>query len=378
MTPPAPAGPLAGLRIVEIAGIGPGPMAAMLLADLGASVLRIDRREKADLGIPRPARFNLAHRNRDAIELDLKSEDDKNIALALIGRADVLIEGFRPGTMERLGLGPADCLAQNPRLVYGRITGWGQTGPRAMTAGHDVNYISITGALDAIGPADAPPSIPLSLLGDYAGGSLYLIMGVLAAVIEARVSGKGQVVDAAICDGVASLMTNFYGLHAAGSHRLERGSNILDGAAPYYGVYLCADGRYMAAGPIERRFETIMLDILGIDPDEMPPREDRSQWPRGKAVIAAAFLKRERAAWEAAFAGTDACVSPVLDLAEAPNDPHLAERQSYCLIDGIIQPAPAPRFSRTPPRTPYGPGSSEAAHILAEWLDENATAKRGT
>ncbi|MBG6120047.1 MULTISPECIES: CaiB/BaiF CoA transferase family protein [unclassified Sphingobium] len=362
-------GPLAGVRIVEMAGIGPGPMAAMLLADLGATIIRVDRREKVELGIKRPARFNLLNRNREILEVDLKDPAEKALVLTLVERADALIEGFRPGTMERLGLGPDDCLARNQRLVYGRITGWGQDGPRALTAGHDINYISITGALDAIGPQAGPPIAPLNLVGDYAGGALYLAMGILAAVIEARTSGKGQVVDAAICDGVASLMTNFHGMNAAGIHLTQRGENILDGGAPYYGVYMCADGGYMAVGPIESRFEADMLRILGIDPATMPPRDDRAQWPRGKAIVAAAFLTQDRAYWERAFDGTDACASPVLTLVEAVEEPHLAARHTYVEIDGVIQPAPAPRFSRTPPAAPHGPVTPDNLRALAAWLD---------
>lgn len=363
------AGPLAGVRIVELAGIGPGPMAAMLLADLGATVLRVDRRQKVELGIERPPHLNLLNRNREILEVDLKNPAERGFVLSLIEKADALIEGFRPGTTERLGLGPDVCLARNPRLVYGRITGWGQEGPRAMTAGHDINYISITGALDAIGPQGGPPVSPLNLVGDYAGGALYLAMGMLAAIIEARGSGTGQVVDAAICDGVASLMTNFHGLEAAGQHLMQRGVNILDGGAPYYGVYMCADGGYMAVGPIESRFEADMLRILGVDAATMPPRGDRAQWARGKAVVAAAFLTRDRAHWERAFDGSDACVTPVLTLLEALVEPHLAARGTYVDIDGVRQPGPAPRFSRTPAALPHGPVAPDNRRAIQGWFD---------
>lgn len=364
-------GPLAGVRIVEMAGIGPGPMAAMLLADLGATIIRVDRKQKVDLGIKRPAHLNLLNRNREVLEVDIKDAGAKALVMTLIERADGLIEGFRPGTMERLGLGPDECLARNPRLVYGRITGWGQEGPRALTAGHDINYISITGALHAIGPRDGAPTAPLNLVGDYAGGGLYLAMGMLAAIIEARTSGSGQVVDAAICDGTASLMTTFYGLHAAGQHVTERGSNILDGGAAYYGVYVCADGGYMAVGPIEERFEAEMLAVLGIDPASLPPRDERGRWAEGRAMIAAAFLRHDRAHWTAAFEGSDACVTPVLDMVEALDEPHLAARGTFVEIDGLRQPGPAPRFSRTPCAVPHAPVEPDNHRALRAWLDED-------
>jgi len=363
-------GPLAGVRIVEMAGVGPGPMCAMLLADLGATIVRVDRREPVELGIRRPEHLNLLNRNREVLRVDLKDPAEKAVVLGLIGQADALIEGFRPGTMERLGLGPAQCHARNPKLVYGRMTGWGQDGPRAMTAGHDINYISITGALAAIGPRGGPPVPPLNLVGDYAGGALYLAMGILAAILSARTTGQGQVVDAAICDGTASLMTTFHGLAEAGSHVLERGENILDGGAPYYGVYECADGGWMAVGPIERRFEAQMLDILGIDRATMPPRDERERWPEGRSIVGAAFRTRSRAAWEAAFAGSDACVSPVLDLAEAVTEPHLVARGTYVEIDGLRQPGPAPRFSGTPCGLPQGPAVPNNRRALGEWLSD--------
>jgi alpha-methylacyl-CoA racemase len=355
-------GPLAGFRIVEFAGIGPGPMAAMLFADLGASVLRLDRPTPSGLGIDIPRRFNLLTRNRPAIALDLKHPDGLTLALDLIAAADALIEGFRPGTMERLGLGPDVALARNPRLVYGRVTGWGQHGPLALAAGHDLNYVALSGALAAIGRAGAKPTPPLNLVGDYGGGALYLAFGVACALAEAQRSGKGQVVDAAMIDGAASLMTMFYGLHAAGMHRLRRGANLLDSGSAIYDVYECADGRYVALAPIERKFRKVLFDRLGL-----PYTDDDGAEIREK--LESVFKTRTRDEWCALLEGSDACFAPVLTMAEAPQHPHNVARGTFVEIDGVAQPAPAPRFSRTPaaappPPRPLGEGYRAA---LAKW-----------
>jgi len=364
---PPRSGPLRGLRIVELAGAGPGPMAAMLLADLGATVLRIERREPVELGVKRPRRFDLLLRNRSSIALDLKDARAVAVALHLIGKADALIEGFRPGVMERIGLGPDTCLKRNPRLVYGRVTGWGQSGSLAHTAGHDIDYIAITGVLHAIGRRDAPPTVPLNLVGDYAGGGLYLVMGILAALLEARSSGEGQVVDAAIVDGTASLATTFFGMQAAGMLKPQRGSNLTDSGSHFYDVYECADGEWISVGPIETRFYTLLLSTLGIESSELGEQMDPASWPRSKALLSAKFRTRTRDEWARIFADSDACVAPVLRWDEAPQHPHLAARGTFVTIDGVTQPAPAPRFSRTPPHVPHPPAAPGEAKALAEW-----------
>ena len=276
-------GPLAGIKIVELTGIGPGPMCAMLLADLGATVLRIDRPEPSDLGVPRPLRYDLLLRGRQCLALDLKHPEGKTLALRLIERADALIEGFRPGVTERLGLGPEDCLARNPRLVYGRVTGWGQEGPLAQAAGHDLNYIALAGAVHALGRQGQPPTPPLNLIGDFGGGALYLAFGLVCGILEAQRSGRGQVVDAAMVDGAASLMTGFFGMMAAGLGSHERGTNILDTGAHFYEVYECADGRWISVAAIEGKFYTELLRRLDIEPATMPPQMDREHWPEAKA-----------------------------------------------------------------------------------------------
>ena len=360
-------GPLRGVRIVEFAGAGPGPMAAMLLADLGATVLRIERRESVELGLKRPRKYDLLLRNRDSIALDLKDARAVAVALQLVGKADALIEGFRPGVMERIGLGPTTCLKHNPRLVYGRVTGWGQSGPLAHTAGHDIGYIAITGVLHAIGRRGAPPTVPLNVVGDYAGGGLYLVMGILAGLLEARSSGEGQVVDAAIVDGTASLATTFFGMQAAGMLNAQRGSNLTDSGSHFYDVYQCADGEWISVGPIETRFYTLLLKTLDIEPSELGEQLDAASWPRAKAILSAKFRTRTRDEWARLFADSDACVAPVLRWDEAPQHPHLAERGTFMTIDGVTQPAPAPRFSRTPPHIPYPPASPGSANALAEW-----------
>lgn len=350
-------GPLSGLRIIELAGIGPGPMCAMLLADLGATVLRIDRPEPTELGLKRPLKYNLLLRSRKSIALDLKDPRAIEMTLSLIAQADALIEGFRPGVTERLGLGPEVCLRKNPRLVYGRMTGWGQRGPLAHTAGHDLGYIAITGVLHAIGRQGAPPSIPLNLIGDYAGGALYLALGLLAAILEARSSGHGQVVDAAVVDGTASLATTFFGMLAAGMLRPDRGTNTTDSGSHFYDVYECADGQWISVGPIEPRFYGVLLSLLEIDPAELGPQMDPANWSRAKSVLAAKFRTRSRDEWAELFANTDACVAPVLRWDEAARHRHLAARDTFVEVDGIVQPAPAPRFSRTPPQRPDPPAA---------------------
>lgn len=360
-------GPLAGLKVVEMAGIGPAPMCGMLLADLGAEIVRIDRPGEADLGIKRPAETNFILRGRPTIPVDLKTEDGRNRVLELIGLADCLIEGFRPGVMERLGLGPEPCLAINPGLVYGRVTGWGQDGPMAPWAGHDLNYIGLTGALEAIGRAEAPPPAPLNLIGDFGGGALFLAFGLLAGVIESRRSGRGQVVDAAIVDGVAAMMTSLNGLRTGGVFSTAREANILDSGAYYYDVYACQDGRYIAVGAIEKRFFAEFLRRLGLDPAEMPAQDDRSRWREGRDKLRSIFAQQPRSHWVALFAGSDACVTPVLSLEESFHDPHMRVRGSYVNIGGYWQAAPAPRFSGTPapkPRPLRAPGE---ASDLPEW-----------
>lgn len=363
-------GPLHGVRIVELAGIGPSPMACMLLADLGADVVRIERTEAADLGVKRPAKYNLLMRNRRLMALDLKKRDAVAQVLDLVEHADVLVEGFRPGVTERLGLGPDACLARNPRLVYGRMTGWGQSGPLAQAAGHDLNYVALTGIIHAIGREGQAPAIPLALTGDMGGGALYLALGILAALLEARISGKGQVIDAAIVDGAASLATVFYGLQAAGLWEERRGSNILDSGAPFYDVYECSDGEWISVGPLEARFFSDLLQKLELDPALLDSQHDRAAWPRMKVQIAQRFRTRSRAEWSALLEGTDVCFAPVLSFAEAPEHPHLRARGTFVEVDGVVQPAPAPRFSRTIPPVPRAPSAApdtDPAVLLAEW-----------
>ncbi|MEP9370328.1 CaiB/BaiF CoA-transferase family protein [Xanthobacter sp. VNH20] len=370
-------GPLKGIKVVELAGIGPGPMCAMLLADLGAAVLRVERRTPVKLGIERPLKYNLLLRGRPQIAVDLKDKSGIDFVLALVEEADALIEGFRPGVTERLGLGPNACLARNPKLVYGRMTGWGQAGPLAQAAGHDLNYIALTGALAAIGRKGAPPTPPLTLAGDLGGGALYLACGVLAAIVEAGRSGAGQVVDAAISDCAAHLMTNFFGMHAAGIMSLERGTNFSDSGAPYYDSYVCSDGHYISIAPIEERFFAQLVETLGFKAAAFPPQNDRAQWPHMRRLFAERFLERTRAEWCALLEGTDACFAPVLNVAEAPGHPHMQARRVFVEIDGVTQPAPAPRFSRTPPADPVAPkaaADTPPAEALAGWRIADAVA----
>lgn len=366
MTEVARQGPLSGIRIVEMAGIGPAPFAAMLLADLGAEIIAIDRLVRSDNGIARPPKFDIGNRGRARIALDLKSEAGVVVARQLIGRADGLIEGFRPTVMERLGLGPERCLVDNSRLVYGRLTGWGQTGPLASSAGHDLNYIALSGALDAIGQAGGPPVPPLNLLGDYAGGSLLFAFGFVSALLYSRASGEGQVVDSAMIDGVALLLAPMMGLRQAGLHGPERGTNVLDGGAPFYGVYQCADGLWVSIAPIEQKFRRILLDHIGFDPDTIPDVSDRAAWPEAHRLLADRFLTRPREEWCAILEGTDACFAPVLSMEDAPSHPHNSQRMNFVDVGGVLQPSPAPRFSRTP-ATPPSATVPSAREALSQW-----------
>ena len=362
-------GPLHGLKVIELAGIGPCPMCAMLLAELGADVVRVDRLTDAGLGIDMAPEHNLLNRSRPSIALDLKHPEGVETVLRLVEGADALIEGFRPGVTERLGLGPEACMSRNPRLVYGRVTGWGQEGPLARAAGHDLNYIALTGALDAIGRRDAPPTPPLNLVGDFGGGALYLALGVVAAMYEARESGRGQTVDAAMIDGAASLMTSAYALRAAGITDRPRGENVLDSGAHFYEVYETSDGRHVSIAPIEPKFYAELLRRVGLEADDPPQSADPADWRDGKARLAALFRTRTRDEWCAILEGTDACFAPVLSMDEAHLHPHNAERGTFVERDGIVQPNAAPRFDRTPsaiPSSPAAPGSG-TREVLAGW-----------
>ncbi len=372
-------GPLVGLKVVELGGIGPGPFSAMLLADLGADIIRIDRPADSGLGVPRGAEYDLLNRSRRSVAVDLKNPQGVEAVLRLAERADVLIDPFRPGVTEKLGLGPDEALARNPRLIYARMTGFGNYGPLAHTAGHDINYIALSGALHAIGSAEKPVP-PLNLIGDFGGGGMYLAFGVMAAVYEAQRSGEGQVVDIGMVDGALSMMTPIYGLHASGYWHDARGENILDGAAPFYDAFETADGKFVSIGSIEKKFYAILLDKLGLDPDALPDQMDRERWPELKAVIAGTIKTKTRDDWVEIMEGTDVCFAPVLSLAEAPHHPHNKARENFVEIAGITQPAPAPRFSRTPGRV-QSPPAAPGAHTetaLADWgfsADEISTLK---
>jgi alpha-methylacyl-CoA racemase len=344
----APRGPLDGVRILEFVGLGPAPFAGMLLSDMGAEVLRIDRPGARPM-LPDP----VTGRGRPTVEADLKNADDVEAVRKLAARADALIEGFRPGVMERLGLGPDALLATSPRLVYARMTGWGQDGPMAPYAGHDINYIALTGALAAIGAADKPMP-PLNIIGDFGGGALYLVSGLLAALISARATGRGQVVDAAMVDGAASLMSMFVEMKSAGLWQDRREANMLDGGAPYYGVYACADGLHVAVGAIEPQFHAELLRGLGFTAAEFSDRNDPAAWPLLREKMAERIASRPRAAWLAMLEHGDACFAPVVPLGEAPDNPHLKARGTFVEMDGLVQPAPAPRFSATPSRVDPG------------------------
>ena len=367
MTAPAPpSGPLAGIKVVEFAGIGPGPLCGMLLADMGAQVLLLERKEPANVGIPRARKFDLSHRGKASLALDLKRAPDVALARSLVNVADVVIEGFRPGTMERLGLGPQQFAAANPGLIYGRLTGFGQSGPLAEVAGHDLNYIALTGGLNAIGRHGQPPTPPLNLLGDYAGGSMLLAQGILAALVERGRSGKGQTIDAAMVDGASLLLTPYYGLVAAGLWSSARGDNILDSGAPFYDIYTCADGRQIAFAAIEHKFRKQFAAISGFPETLLLAGDDKANWPALRKALTALFLQRDRDEWCRLLESEDTCISPVLTAGEAAGHAHMRERQTFIELGGVTQPAPAPRFSRSAcarPRMP--PGAGEGGRELA-------------
>ncbi len=360
-------GPLTGIRVIEMAGLAPGPYCAMMLADMGADVLRIERPGGTRPGVS--DRLSLLNRSRRTVVLDLKSPHAVAAVVRLIARADALIEGFRPGVMERLGLGPDVCLKANPRLVYGRMTGWGQDGPLADAPGHDLNYIALAGVLHAIGHEGEPPTIPLNLVGDFAGGGMLLAFGILCALIEAMRSGQGQVVDAAMVDGAASLMTYMYGMRAQGTWSDVRGENPLDGASPWYQVYATSDGHYVTVANVEQKFHDELLRLTGLDRENLPAQHDRQNWPRLRTRLAELFRSKTRAEWCALLEGAETCFAPVLSMAEAMAHPHNRARNTFIELDGVMQPAPAPRFSRSrldEPRLPDTPGSDTQA-LLAAW-----------
>jgi alpha-methylacyl-CoA racemase len=365
-------GPLAGVKVIELAALGPAPMCGMLLADMGASVLRIDRTTPVELGRKRKLELNLLNRSRQEVVLDLKDPTAVAVALELVSHADILIEGFRPGVMERLGLGPDVCLARNPALVYGRMTGWGQEGPLAQSAGHDLNYIALTGALDAIGRPGQAPAVPLNLIGDMGGGALYLAVGVLAGLREAQRSGNGQVVDAAIVDGVLSLMTMQFGNVAEAAWSPPRGRSTSDEGPYWYDVYQCGDGKWISVAAAETRFFEELLRLLEIPEAAIESvRRDRTEWPRLRSTLTERFKRRTRDEWTALLEGTDACFAPVLSIEEVEQHRHISARRSIVRVDGVPQPAPAPRFSRTPlssPRPPHRVSRDEALVTVKAWV----------
>ena len=361
------AGPLQGLKVVEMAGLGPAPFCAMMLADMGADVVRIER-PGAPSVTGAAGKFDVTARSRRVLALDLKNLLATGAVLALVEQADVLIEGFRPGVMERLGLGPEACMARRPSLVYGRMTGWGQSGPLAQAAGHDINYIAIAGALHAIGTPSGPPVPPLNYVGDFGGGAMMLAFGILCALHHARGSGAGQVVDTAMTDGTALLSAMMYGMHAAGAWSNRRGENMLDGGAHFYGCYECADGRHVSIGSIEPQFYAQLLQRTGIDDPEFSAQLDAERWPRLKARLADVFLTATRDEWCERMEGSDVCFAPVLDWDEAPQHPHNLARQTFVTVDGVVQPAPAPRFSATPAAPPRAAGrANDSAAIFSDW-----------
>jgi alpha-methylacyl-CoA racemase len=362
-------GPLEGYKVIEIAGVGPGQLAGMLLADMGASVVRIDRPFDADIGFNLDPRFDLMNRSREVVGVDLKSSGGASLVLDLCEDADAIFEGFRPGVMERLGLGPEACMARNPKLVYGRMTGWGQEGPLADAAGHDPNYIALAGVYGAIGEHGGDPVYPLNLIGDMGGGATYLVMGLLAALLEAGKSGKGQVVDAAMVDGAASLMTIMHGLLAAGEWSEERGTNVLDGGAPFVRAYRTKDDRHIAIAPIENRFFRSLLEKLGIDDIDPEDQFDRSKWAAIRQRLEAVFSSRTRDEWCDLLEGTDTCFAPVLGISESMDHRHNVARETFVTVDGVRQAAPAPRFSRTRSEIsiPAGPASDDVVTVLRKW-----------
>jgi alpha-methylacyl-CoA racemase len=362
-------GPLTGYRVIEFAGIGPGPMCAMLLSDMGADVLRIDRTSAAGLGISMRTKFDLLNRGRRSVAFDLKKPEAIDAVKRLVEKADALIEGFRPGVMERLGLSPDQCLARNPRLVFGRMTGWGQEGPLAEAAGHDINYIALTGALHSIGRTGDRPLPPLNLVGDFGGGALYLALGVVAGLLEAQKSGKGQVVDAAMVDGASSLMTAIYGIKAAGMWTNNRGENLLDTGAHFYEVYETSDGKFVSIGSIEAKFYEELLDLSGLKGQELPNQMDRTAWPALKNQLTKIFKSKTRDEWCKIMEGSDVCFAPVLSMEEAPKHAHNRQRGTFVEVEGVVQPGPAPRFSRTPgeiQRPPASPGE-HTEEALRDW-----------
>jgi alpha-methylacyl-CoA racemase len=362
-------GPLHGLQIVEMVGIGPAPFAAMMLADQGADVIRIHQKGGRPEIPLQNSRFDILARNRRSIALDLKAEGGSALARALIGKADGLIEGFRPGVMERLGLGPDLCCADNPRLVYGRMTGWGQTGPLAHTVGHDLNYLALTGALHAMGSAGAPPPVPLNLVADFGGGGMVLAFGMVTGLLQAQRSGQGQVIDAAMVDGASLLAGMFWGFRAGGAWSDQREANLLDGGAYFYTTYACQDGKFLAVAAIEKRFHTAFLERLKLDPAVFTHLRNPAAWPDLRARLAALFLQKPRDEWAALFADSEACVTPVLDWQEAAHHPHMQARQAFIDMDGVKQPAPAPRFSAhpSPQPTSVAEAGADTAAILRDW-----------
>jgi len=358
-------GPLKGIRVIEMAGIGPGPFCAMMLSDMGAEVIRVDRLSQKGTG----HRANVLGRGRRSLALDLKNPKAVDTVLSLIDKADIVIEGFRPGVMERLGLGPDICLARNSGLVFGRMTGWGQDGPLAKAAGHDINYISIAGALGAMGYSDRPPAPPLNLVGDFGGGAMYLLAGVLAALIERSSSGKGQVIDAAMTDGTASLLSGFFGLMAMDMWTIDRSSNKLDGGAHYYGSYECSNGKYISIGSIEPQFYALLLEKAEITDPLFQVQQDQLAWPTLKEKLAKLFIQKTREQWCVLMEGTDICFAPILDLGEAPNHPHNKARNTYVEFEGVVQPSPAPRFSRTQSKIQSAASlvGEHSEEILSDW-----------
>jgi alpha-methylacyl-CoA racemase len=363
-------GPLAGLKVVEFAGIGAGPHCAMMLADMGADVVRIDRPAPAGLGVDVDPRFDLVLRSRRSVAIDLKRPEGREVALQMVAQADALIESFRPGVMERIGLGPDMCLKQNPRLVYARLTGWGQDGPYAQMAGHDINYVALSGALNAIGSRRGPPQPPLNLLGDFGGGAVHCAFGIVSALLHAQRCGEGQVVDAAMLDGVTALMTMVSGFRRAGIWTEQRNDNIVDGGAPYYSAYETADQKYVAIGAMEGKFYELLLDKLGLsDLPHMRPHTDRNLWERQRATLELAFKAKTRSEWCELLEGTDVCFAPVLTMDEALEHPHVRARQTYVEVEGVAQPAPAPRFSQSQAaisRPPARPGQ-HTTEALQDW-----------